>query len=195
MERLKRRVVFFLWYRSNEELNTPPSHHCRTFFKQFSWYNQRYLVSFCRFASLTLSIPSGIQERRNLFLLVLLVPCNFPRPRAGLFMVVSDPFNSVHFSYLWLNRTISLTSMFVELIANIHQTDYTNTLQLMSCLQTNVFENTQFIFSPQGYVAGCLIHMSSFLTVKLKLSKQGNDAESISVTEQITMPLYDELPD
>lgn len=59
----------------------------------------------------------------------------------------------------------------------------------MSCLQTNVFENTQFIFYPQGYVAGCLIHMPLFLTEKLKLLNHENNDGSISVTEQIIMAL------
>lgn len=63
--------------------------------------------------------------------------------------------------------------MFVELIANSHQIDYTHTFQLMSCLQMNVFENTQFIFFTQGYVAGCPIHMSSFLAVKLNFQNRG----------------------
>lgn len=79
--------------------------------------------------------------------------------------------------------------MFVGLIVNIHQSDYTNTFQLMSCLQTNVFENTQFIFYPQGYVAGCLIHMPLFLTEKLKLLNQENNHGSISVTEQVVIAL------
>lgn len=63
--------------------------------------------------------------------------------------------------------------MFVELIANSHRTDYTHTFQLMSCLQMNVFENTQFIFSTQGYVAHCPVHMSSFLAAKLNFQNRG----------------------
>lgn len=84
--------------------------------------------------------------------------------------------------------------MFVELIANSHQTDYTHTFQLMSCLQMNVFENTQFIFSTQGYVAHCPVHVI-ISGGETELSKQRNNNESISVTEQIAMPQYEELPD
>lgn len=39
----------------------------------------------------------------------------------------------------------------------------------MSCLQANVFENTQLIFYSWEYVAGGVIHVPSFLTKKLKL--------------------------
>lgn len=84
--------------------------------------------------------------------------------------------------------------MFVELIANSHQIDYTHAFQLMSCLQMNVFENTQFIFFTQGYMAGCPIHII-ISGSKTELSKQRNNDESISVTEQISMLRYEELPD
>lgn len=85
--------------------------------------------------------------------------------------------------------------MFAGLILNIHRTAYTNTFQLRGCLQTNAFEIPNLFFTPQGFEAGCRIHMPSFLTEKLRLLKQENNDGRLSVTEPMIIPLYDVFPD